>query len=170
MENKLIQPLYLSIFFLPIEVDNGIICFRMSGNICKEWRADDDETQWERDEDDVRQKSWRVFELRTLNLHIIPQIFKPLGEQSFCHGSYSIKLKIFKICLDLENRFSVRSSSVYSQRDRIQCWTTNFRVSWNLKNWRQHNEVRWGLRYWYSETLVLFHWPSGGGVRFQVWA
>lgn len=99
-------------FFLPIEVDNGIICFRMSGNICKEWRADDDETQWERDEDDVRQKSWRVFELRTLNLHIIPQIFKPLGEQSFCHGSYSIKLKIFKICLDLENRFSVRSSSV----------------------------------------------------------
>lgn len=48
--------------------------------------------QWERDKDDVRQKSLEGFEHRTLNLHILPRIFKPLGERDF-----SPRQKIFTL-------------------------------------------------------------------------
>lgn len=49
--------------------------------------------QWERDKDDVRQKSLEGFEHRTLNLHILPRIFKPLESEIFPH----VKMKIFTL-------------------------------------------------------------------------
>lgn len=99
MDNKLIQPLYLSSLFSTHRSRQGDHLFQdvrkyMQGMTGGRRRRRD--TVGERDGDDVRQKSWRVFELGTLNLHIIPQIFKPLGEHWFWNGSYSIKLKIFK--------------------------------------------------------------------------